>query len=558
MPQYVQTDLMTFDTAEARKARGAFFTPPEIAQFIVDWAIRGPGDAVLEPSCGEAVFLLAAGRRLRELGATNPDLHGADLHEATVRAAHSRLAAHGLEAQITRGDFFEREALPSFDAVVGNPPFIRYQAFRGSARARARGAALSAGVALSGLASSWAAFLVHSVLFLNSGGRLGMVVPAELLTVNYAAPVRSFLLAQFSSVHLVHFVERVFGPDVQEEVVLVLADGHDPDGPGTDHFDLFEAHDAAALRGVLSPRTWRPSDPSERWSDAYLGDEALVAYQQILASGHMTPLSDWGDTTLGIVTGNNKFFALSPARAKDLGMAGGDTLRVSPPGSAHLRRLKLSTESLDQIGRNGAPTRLFRPELPLSPAAEAYIAAGEATGVDQAYKCRVRKPWWRVPLPAPKRPPDLFLTYMNADTARLCSNDAQAWAVNSVHGVYLTQERRATGTEFLPLAALNSITMLGAELVGRSYGGGVLKLEPKEADGWPMPSPALIERVAEDLSALADRVDNLVASGRLDDAVTLVDEVLLGGGARLSRGEIASIRDARDMLAARRKVRGRG
>lgn len=514
MPQYVQTDLMMFDTAEARKARGAFFTPPEIAQFIIEWAVREPGDSVLEPSCGEAVFLLAAGRRLRTLGAAEPDLHGADLHEGTVRAAQARLGAHGLAARITRGDFFEREALPAFDAVVGNPPFIRYQAFSGAARARAREAALSAGVSLSGLASSWAAFLVHSVLFLKKGGRLGMVVPAELLTVNYAAPVRSFLLGQFSSVHLVHFVERVFGPDVQEEVVLILADGHDPHGPGTDHFELFEARDAAALRGVLSPRTWRPSEPSERWSDAFLGDDAMVAYQQVLASGHTSPLSEWGDTTLGIVTGNNKFFTLSPARAEDLGMTGGDTARVSPPGSTHLRRQRLTAESLDQLGRIGAPTRLFRPDLPLSPAAEAYIAAGEATGVDQAYKCRVRTPWWRVPLPAAKRPPDLFLTYMNADTARLCANDAQAWAVNSVHGVYLTEDRRALGTEFLPLAALNSLTMLGAELVGRSYGGGVLKIEPKEADGWPMPSPALIECAAADLGAVADRVDDLLEIGR--------------------------------------------
>ncbi len=558
MPEYVQTGLMTFDTAEARKARGAFFTPPEIAEFLVNWAIRAPGDSVLEPSCGEAVFLLAAGRRLRGMGDLAPDLHGADLHEASVRAAQARLTSHGLEARISVGDFFERAALPAFDVVVGNPPFVRYQAFTGSARARARAAALGAGVALSGLASSWAAFLVHAVLFLKDGGRLGMVVPAELLTVNYAAPVRSFLLQRFSSVQLVHFVERVFGPDVQEEVVLVLADGHHPDGPGTDHFDLFEARDAAALRGVLSPRTWRPSDPSEKWSDAFLGDEALVAYQQVLASEDMTTLSAWGDTTLGIVTGNNKFFTLPPARAEDLGMTDVDTVRVSPPGSSHLRRLRLTAEYLDQIGRNGAPTRLFRPELPLSSAAEAYITAGEATAVDQAYKCRVRKPWWRVPLPAPKRPPDLFLTYMNADTARLCSNDARAWAVNSVHGVYLGGGFRSLGAELLPIAALNSITMLGAELVGRAYGGGVLKIEPREADAWPMPSPALIDAVADDLRMLVPRVEDLLLSARLGEAATLVDDVLLGGGARLSRREIAAMRDARNLLEARRKARGRG
>jgi len=37
------------DTAVLRKARGAFFTPDAITQFITDWAVRDAGDAVLEP-----------------------------------------------------------------------------------------------------------------------------------------------------------------------------------------------------------------------------------------------------------------------------------------------------------------------------------------------------------------------------------------------------------------------------------------------------------------------------------------------------------------------------
>ena len=76
--------------------------------------------------------------------------------------------------------------------MIGNPPFIRYQDFSGEARARSRTAARRAGVGLSNLASSWAAFAVHAALFLRPGGRMGLVLPAELLSVNYAAQVRRF------------------------------------------------------------------------------------------------------------------------------------------------------------------------------------------------------------------------------------------------------------------------------------------------------------------------------------------------------------------------------
>ena len=53
------------DTATLWKARGAFFTPAAIAQYVTDWAVRRPADLVLEPSCGEAAFLLSASARLR-------------------------------------------------------------------------------------------------------------------------------------------------------------------------------------------------------------------------------------------------------------------------------------------------------------------------------------------------------------------------------------------------------------------------------------------------------------------------------------------------------------
>src|SRR6185295_18716215 len=102
-----------------------------------------------------------------------------------------------------------------------------YQSFTGLSRAKALAAALSQGVRLGGLASSWAAFVIHAASFLKPDGRLGLVLPAELLSVNYAAPIRSYLMRRFASVRLVVFEELVF-PDVLEEVVLLLAEGEGP------------------------------------------------------------------------------------------------------------------------------------------------------------------------------------------------------------------------------------------------------------------------------------------------------------------------------------------
>lgn len=542
--------MLTGDSAALRKARGAFFTPQPVARFIADWAVSSVDDAILEPSCGEAIFLHEAGRDGRHGGA----LEGVELHAPSAAESERTLRADGIRATIRSGDFFELTPTGAYDAVIGNPPYVRYQDFSGEARLKSRAAALRAGVALTGLASSWAAFTVHSALFLKPGGRLGLVLPAELLSVNYAAEVRRFLMQHFRSVGLVLFVDRVF-PGVQEDVVLLLADGFDPSGTkGTDHCDIFQVQDAAALSGSGLGRKWTPSSPSAKWSGLMLSASADSAYTDAATSSGFSQLQAWGDTTLGMVSGNNKYFALSPARVIELGLLPGDVIRLSPPGSRHLRGLSFTNDSRTALGDQGAATWLFRPAKEPSAAAGKYIEAGEAASVHLAYKCRVRTPWWRVPY---VRPADLFLTYMNADTPRITTNRAGAHHLNSVHGIFLRPEHRSTGTQLLPLASLNSITLLGAETVGRAYGGGMLKLEPREADVLPVPSVELVLEQRAELSAVRRPASAHLRGGRLLDAVRLVDDVLLVRGLGLRARDIDAVREAHQEMTKRRVGRGR-
>lgn len=556
MTAVVSTPSAELDTAELRKARGAFFTPEPVARYITNWAVRSRRDHVLEPSCGEASFLLAVVDRLAALGRPDPADHGlgaldgVELHEASALAARALLRHAGVPARIMVEDFFCVQPTGSYDAVIGNPPYVRYQDFSGEARRRSRAAALRAGVPLTGLASSWAAFTVHSALFLKPGGRMGLVLPAELLSVNYAAEVRRFLLATFARVALVLFTERVF-PGVQEEVVLLLADGYQQ-GP-TDHACVSQARNAAELATVAVSRTWRPAQPEDKWTPALLPSEALTAYTGLSSGADFTVLETWGDTTLGMVTGNNRYFALSPARVADVGLAPSDLLRLSPPGSKHLRGLAFGAAALDELGRQGSATWLFRPSRTPSPAGWAYIKAGETAGVHTAYKCRVRTPWWRVPLVTPA---DLLLTYMNADTPRLTTNAAHARHLNSVHGVYLRPEVRTLGQDLLPLACLTSMTLVGAETVGRAYGGGMLKLEPREADRLPVPAPALVQAAGKRLARVRPHVSAALRGGTLTEAVTIVDDVLLIGELGMTRGDVRVLREAHAQLTARRVARG--
>jgi hypothetical protein len=280
---------------------------------------------------------------------------------------------------------------------------------------------------------------------------------------------------------------------------------------------------------------------------------ALETYDEMAAHESFTTLEAWGETTLGMVTGNNRYFAMSPTRAEELRLSQSDTIRLSPPGSSHLRGLVFSELAWKELGAAERATLLFRPSGDPSQAGAAYIATGRALSVDKAYKCRVRTPWWRVPL---VNPAEVLLTYMNADTPRLCANKARVHHLNSVHGLYLRPGMVRTGMDLLPIAALNSMTLLGAETVGRAYGGGILKLEPKEADQLPVPTKVVLEEAREGLSSLRPQMAQAIRNGRLLEAVRLVDEFLLVRQLGLERSKVKALREAHAELSTRRTARG--
>lgn len=537
------------------KARGAFFTPAAISQFMVKWALRSSSDMVLEPSCGDAAFLLPAAERL--LGLKTPrtrlksQLHGVDIHPESCARALSRLKDAKAGADIRVADFFEQRPNGLYDAVVGNPPYIRYQDFSGEARATALRAALSQGVRLNGLASSWAAFTIHASQFLKDSGRLAFVLPAELLSVKYAAEVRRFLLRRFANIRLIVFEELVF-PDALEDVVLLLAEGR---GPST-HFEVYQAKNAADLSKLVDADAscFSPDDQG-KWTPALLPHEAFSVYRELMASGSFSPLIEWGDTYLGAVTGSNNFFSLSAAEAAQLKIPATDLLPISPPGTRHLRGLQFTKKAWQALAKEGARCYLFYPpNLKLAAESESYIAWGERERISRGYKCRSRKPWWRVPL---VQQPDLFFTYMNHDRPRLTANEAGVHIVNSLYGIKLEDDRREIGKELLPIAALNSATLLGAEIVGRAYGGGLLKHEPKEADQLPVPNLTVLEQARAQLKLLRPQLAAALRRNDVATATQLVDGVLLREALKLSETQIGAIRHARDVLFQRRATRGK-
>lgn len=546
-----------------KKLRGAFFTPPPIAEFLSQWAISGRSYAkVLDPTCGDGVFLRAAAQELSRLGSKEGGLdqqvYGVDIHSQSLEESMRLLEADGFDARLLTNDFFELEPpgghhsrLPTFDAVVGNPPFIRYQNHRGESRKSSARAALRQGVRLSGLASSWAALLVHSSAFLAPEGRLAMVLPAELLTVGYAEPVRQWLRQRFGAVKLVIFEHLQFNGAI-ENVVLLLAQG----SGGCDAFSLYYVDDAEDLDKIQAFDEFAVTlSPDGKWTDLFLSIRQRQLFKSV-SSKFFTPLETFGTPELGTVTGANHYFALNEATRIEYHLREGrDVVRISPPGTKHFRGLGFSKSDWERLRVAGDAVWLLCPDKDgrATSGLERYLALGMAMGVPDAYKCQVRATWYRPPTVSA---PDLFFTYMSHRYPRLIMNQANTTFLNSMHGVRLVKGAPKVARSALPLLALNSVTMLGAEVYGRSYGGGVLKMEPREAASLPMPSPDALETSWETLRSERASLNHQLKNGLWCDVVARIDKVLLQDTLKLSSEDVATIREASQSLRARRLSRG--
>jgi adenine-specific DNA methylase len=515
-------------SASADKVRGGYYTPAPVARFLARW-VREAGPRIVEPSCGD-------GRILRELAALSGRAHGVEL--IAGEAAKSReFAPVDAESLFT---WLATAEAGGWDGVAGNPPYIRFGNWPSDQRDPALELMRREGLRPSRLTNAWVPFVVAAAVLARDGGRVGLVLPAELLQVGYAAQLRDFLLGRFRQITLVTF-ERLVFDGVLQEVVLFCGVA----GPGPARIRTVHLTDADALADADLDTEWAPAllHENEKWTTYFLDPAAIRLLRALKASPAMTRLGSLAGVDVGIVTGRNSFFTFTDEQARDLGLRPHCVPLVSR--SAQLSGLVYDSDCRASDLAAGHRTWLLdAPPEPADAALVAHVRAGEAAGVHLGYKCSIREPWWITPS---LWTPDLFLLRQIHRSPRLTVNAAAATSTDTVHRV-----RLAPGVDAASLAAVfhNSVTFAFAEIMGRSYGGGILELEPREAEQLPIPPPAYAG------GELACDVDLLLKAGEIDKALDLVDRHVLIDGLGLSGDVVAGCRAAWVSLRNRRTGRG--
>lgn len=467
------------------KSLGQFFTPTPVAGSLVQWVVRKQTDRLLDPSCGDGQFLVH-----------HPHSVGIEIDPDHARAARGRAPG----SMIHGGDFFcwATETEERFEAVAGNPPFIRYQTFSGEARLRAQRAALSMGADFSGLSSSWAPFVIAAAKLLLRGGRMAFVVPAEIGHARYAEALLRALCNHFEKVQVVAYREKLF-PKLSEDCWTLFCTGF---GGMCTGFHLTAAESFAPSDSPPNPTVFVSI---EQWESAghrlrpfLIPAESLALYRELSSKPSVARLGELAKVNIGYVSGDNSFFHLRPSQARSLSLPD-DCLRVAVRKSEQLPKSSVDKSVVDSWLRNDAPVLLLDlskvSNVPQS--VRRYLDSEEGQSARASYKCKNREPWYIVP---DVKTPSAFLSVMCGERPVLSENEAGCACSNSILAVSLSE---GTEVSTLKMGWNTKLAELGAELEGHPLGGGMLKLEPREAAAIPIPLNRM--RLSKDQLGCLDR-----------------------------------------------------
>ncbi|MCH5263410.1 MAG: class I SAM-dependent methyltransferase [Lachnospiraceae bacterium] len=551
------------------KLFGRYYTPGAIANYVTEWVLNqnDPVDSLLEPSVGDGIFLESICRY--------PDvLNKARVIAIEVDKAVSRAAAERCEQihwvqgwenvaendrVVVHDDFYKayRNGLSEqrYRAILGNPPYIRYQYLEDSQRTEQSEILTQNGMASNKLINAWVSFTVASISCMADNSKIGFVIPAELLQVKYSEDLRKFLTRHLNRITIVTFRNLVFD-GIEQEVVLLL--GEKIGGDENHNIRIVQFDELAQMKSQnLDDYEFFEADlTSSKWTKYFLQDLELEQVQMAERDERFIRFSNVARCEVGITTGNNEYFCVDNNIVQKYGLE--SFCKPLIARSVNIRGAQFTREDWQTNIEAGARTYL----LDLAPyekerftrGVKDYIRYGEENEQNTTYKCRIRDEWYKVPS---VWAPDAFFLRRNYLYPKFMLNTGEVDAVSTdtmhrIRFVDVINRKRAV------VAYYTSIALLFSELEGRSYGGGVLEILPGEVGKILLPNIFDEEIVPDDeIERLFDMTDQYIRNNNdIIELLETIDREILINRLGITEDEVMIYRSAWISLRNRRLVRG--
>ena len=507
------------DSSE-QKLRGAYYTPLQLANAMVSLVASPNITNVLEPSCGDGVFLdsLVSLNLLENISnVTAVEIEDDEAQKVSHNYQDNR-NVHVLNEDFF--DFYQRVyGKQTYDLILGNPPYIRYQYLTEEQRDIQSSILTSHGMKSNKLINAWVAFLVACVQLLSENGRIAFVIPAEILQVAYAEDLRLFLSNQLSKITLLTFEQLVF-PDIEQEILVFIGE-KGKEEKGIRIIELSSLDDINKI-DLQSNGFQKLMHVKEKWTKYFVTAEEMQIIQSIRHDNRFIRFSDLALINVGITTGNNAYFSVDRNTENRF-----DLSSVTLPligRSSHAHGIYFTKNDWHQNIESGKRAMLISfPDIPYEDYPiqhREYIEIGVKNEENKGYKCSIRDRWYIVPS---VWIPDAFFLRRSNLYPKFVLNCCDAVSTDTMHRIKFNE---GVNAENILLSYYNSISFAFTEICGRSYGGGVLEILPGEVGNIMLP---IIESIDDELrNTLLSKIDSIIRDDEdIEMVLDLVDQKLL-------------------------------
>ncbi len=472
---------------EALREKGQFRTPGWIAEAMVEYVLAGGNKRLFDPAVGAGAFFRVAKTIAREKK-IEVALSGMDIDEqALAQSLQYGLSPKDL-AQVRIGDFIVNPPKNKLKAIVANPPYIRHH--RLSAETKERLRRLSAeitGQTFDGRAGLHIYFLIRALQLLDEDGRLAFIMPADTCEGIFAGALWRWITQHYRLEVVITFDPQASPfPQVDTNPIVFMIRNAGP----LAQFRWVRCHET----GTTRLRSWVASSYSAETTKAFTVTERQL--DEAVATGlSRAPvegpavgpiLGDFVKVLRGVATGANEFFFLNGDQVKKLRLPS-DFLVLAIGRTRDAPESEITGETIASLKAQGRPTWLLaldgKPLDDYPVAVRRYIKHGEALGLPEKPLISQRRPWYK--MESRIAPPFLF-AYLGRRNSRFIRNHAGVIPLTCFLCVYPRQNDKDF-VDRLWKVLDHPATVANLPLIGKSYGSGAVKVEPRALERLPLP-----------------------------------------------------------------------
>ena len=460
------------------REKGQFWTPDWVADAMVAYVTKNT-KIIFDPATGAGAFL----RALKKQDKTeNIQFYGMDIDPALLQEE----IYNDPMCMVELRDFIRQPPQIKFNAIVANPPYIRHHRLDMETKSILKQRAMEIiGDCIDGRAGYHVYFLIQALYLLEHHGRLAFILPSDTCEGVFAGKLFNWITKNYCLECVVTFAKEATPfPGIDTNPIIFLIKKTMPEKEifwvrvhREKTGDLYDLIESDFTRTAFNDLSITKRDLTEAL-------ETGLSRPKQPKNNFKYRLGNFAKVMRGIATGANEFFFLAREEAIK-NQIPDEFLKVAVGRTRDVVGNVLTNQHILELENNGRPTLLLSitgdPEnFPKS--VMDYINKGEKLGLSDRALIKQRKPWYKM---EHREPPPILFAYLGRRTLRFIKNEA---GVVPLTGFLCVYPHRSDENHIDALLAIlnHPETLDQLHLVGKSYGSGSIKVEPRSLEKLPL------------------------------------------------------------------------